>query len=215
MLLQNISMRYKLIRCFELIALFFVVPMSYAAGWLKGPKFLPLLMGLVYTLVVMYKNGGLPRSIFKLKFNGFFPAMAIRFAVVSFLLTLYVWRFEPENFLLLPLTKSRLWLAIMLFYPVFSALPQEIIYRTYFTFRYANLFRNERLAWAINAMFFGWVHVIFHNPVALAGGLITGIFWYQTYRRTGSLWAVTLEHALYGNLIYTIGFGHYFYVPDF
>lgn len=67
----------------------------------------------------------------------------------------------------------------------------------------------------INALLFGILHLIFHNPVAVTGGILTGLFWYQTYRNTRSLWAVSLEHALYGNLIYTIGFGHYFYVPDF
>ena len=214
-LLQNNSMRYKLLRYFELIALFIAVPMSYTVGWLRGPKFLPLFLGLVYTITVMYKKGGLPKDIFKLKFNGFLPSMVLRFLLVGTLLTLYVYIFEPGNFLVLPRTRLWLWLAIMVFYPIFSALPQEIIYRTYFTFRYADLFREERLAWIINALLFGWVHIIFHNEVALIGGLLMGMLWYQTYRRTGSIWAVTLEHAMYGNLIYTIGFGHYFYVPDF
>ncbi len=123
--------------------------------------------------------------------------------------------FEPENFLILPRTQTWLWLAIMIFYPIFSALPQEIIYRLFFIQRYKTLFTNEKLLWVMNALLFGLAHLLFHNPIAVLGGVLMGIFWYQTYVRTGSLWAVTLEHALYGNFIYTIGFGHYFYVPDF
>lgn len=208
-------MEQRIIRYLEILIVFVAPPLVYAAGWIKGPKFLALLAGLVYVLVVMAYSGAFPREAFRFRVGAYRKTILLRFLVVATLLTLYMAVFEPQAFLSLPRTYPRLWIAIMIFYPVLSALPQEIIYRTYFEFRFRSLFSNENLAMIANALLFGILHLIFHNPVAVAGGILTGLFWYQTYRHTGSLWAVSLEHALYGNLIYTIGFGHYFYVPDF
>lgn len=205
----------RIIRFLEILILFVAVPLVYAEGWIKGPKFLALLAGLVYVLVVMAFSGAFPREALRFRLGAYRKTILLRFLVVATLLTLYMAVFEPQNFLILPRTRPWLWLAIMIFYPIFSALPQEMIYRTYYEFRFRPLFHNESLAMIVNALLFGILHLIFHNPVAVAGGILTGLFWYQTYRNTGSLWVVSLEHALYGNLIYTIGFGHYFYVPDF
>ncbi|MEJ5303665.1 MAG: CPBP family intramembrane metalloprotease [Bacteroidales bacterium] len=199
----------------ELGILYLLAPVIYALGWVQGPKFLALLVGLIYVILVILANKKLPHTVFKLRFHGFLQTMITRFLVVALGLTFYMLHFEPENFLILPRTQTWLWLAIMVFYPIFSALPQEIIYRLFFIQRYKTLFANEKLLWIMNALLFGLAHLLFHNPIAVLGGVLMGIFWYQTYVRTGSLWAVTLEHALYGNFIYTIGFGHYFYVPDF
>jgi membrane protease YdiL (CAAX protease family) len=38
-----------------------------------------------------------------------------------------------------------------------------------------------------------------------------GLIFAWRYLRTNSFWAVALEHALYGNLIFTIGLGVYFF----
>ncbi|MGC8866065.1 MAG: CPBP family intramembrane glutamic endopeptidase [Bacteroidales bacterium] len=208
-------MSQRIIRYLELLVIFVLFPLVYAAGWISGPKFLALLAGLTYVLLIMAFSGNFPTEAFRLRLGTYRRTILWRFAIVTTLLTLYMAFFEPENFLILPRTHPRLWLAIMIFYPIFSALPQEIIYRTYFQFRFRLLFSNENMAMLINALLFGILHLIFHNPAAVMGGVLTGLFWYQTYRHTGSLWVVVLEHALYGNLMYTIGFGHYFYVPDF
>lgn len=208
-------MEQRIIRYLEIIILFVAFPLIYAAGWIKGPKFIALLSGLVYVLLAMAFSGSFPSQAFRFRLGSYRKTILLRFLVVATLLSLYMAVCEPHNFLILPRKHTWLWLAIMVFYPIFSALPQEIIYRTYFDFRFRPFLFNEKQAMIVNALLFGILHLIFHNPVAVAGGTLTGLFWYQTYRHTGSLWAVSLEHAMYGNLIYTIGFGHYFYVPDF
>jgi membrane protease YdiL (CAAX protease family) len=62
----------------------------------------------------------------------------------------------------------------------------------------------------ISALIFAWMHLIFRNPLAVILTLVGGWFFAQTYARTRSLRLVCLEHALYGNLIFTIGLGEYF-----
>jgi membrane protease YdiL (CAAX protease family) len=54
-------------------------------------------------------------------------------------------------------------------------------------------------------------HIVFRNWPAIlltcAGGWLFG----TTYRRTSSLLLVSVEHALYGCAIFTIGYGNYFF----
>lgn len=199
----------------ELTLLFILAPLLYKTGLIGGPKFLALLLGLIYTFGVMVRGGIWHGEFWRLRFNTYLSIILIRFTAIGIILTMYVWYFERDHFLVLPRNHTELWLAIMVFYPIFSAFPQEFIYRVYFTQRFGHLFKNEWWAAAVNALLFGWLHIIFQNPVAVAGGFLMGLFWFFTYHKTQSLWAVTMEHAIYGNLIYTLGWGHYFYVPDF
>ena len=45
------------------------------------------------------------------------------------------------------------------------------------------------------------------HPQYAAQGLLAGIIFANTYRRTNSLAMVTLEHSLYGNAIFAMGLG--------
>ena len=51
----------------------------------------------------------------------------------------------------------------------------------------------------------------FANAFALAFTFVGGIFFLSSYRRTGSLLFSDLEHALYGDFLFTIGWGEYFF----
>lgn len=127
----------------------------------------------------------------------------------ALVLALIVW--SPERLFDFPRKDPLLWVAIMILYPVFSVYPQELIYRRYFFRRFALLFHSSaQLVWA-SAVVFSWMHVIFRNEFALAMTFIGGWFFADTYRRTGSLRLACLEHALYGNLAFTIGLGNFIY----
>jgi membrane protease YdiL (CAAX protease family) len=96
-------------------------------------------------------------------------------------------------------------------YPFLSALPQELIYRVFFFHRYQSLFGSEhRLIWA-SVLTFAFLHIIFGNLVAPLLTLPGGYLFARTYVRTGSLSAVAIEHAAYGNIVFTVGLGAYFY----
>lgn len=145
--------------------------------------------------------------------------MLIRFAVGATLLTLGTYLFEPELFLRLPRERTGLWLAIMVLYPVFSVYPQEVIFRTFFVRRYGDALRTLGGTWAlvlVGAAVFGWAHVLFgadNRATAIAVGLSTlgGVLFMTTYLRTRSTAAAAAEHALYGDLLFTVGLGWYFY----
>ncbi|HXZ68156.1 MAG TPA: CPBP family intramembrane glutamic endopeptidase [Alphaproteobacteria bacterium] len=107
------------------------------------------------------------------------------------------------------------WAIIMVFYPLVSAFPQELIYRTLFFHRFGALFGNARaLAAAVNGILFGFAHIMFGSwiSVVLSGSLGFVIAW--RYSRARSFWGAWFEHALYGDLVFTVGLGRYFFTGN-
>lgn len=205
----------KFLLATELVILFITIPLLFYFDWIPGPKSIPLLLGFVYCLAILLLDKNFERK--KLGANRFkgFRFILKRFAVTAMLLALYVVIFEPADLFIILKQNLVLWVAIMIFYPLWSALPQELIFRVFFFHRYKTLIKNFNILMLLNAFLFAFMHIIFNNWIALVGGFIVGIFWAQTYIRSQSLLTVSVEHAIYGNFIYTIGLGKYFYVPDF
>ena len=52
--------------------------------------------------------------------------------------------FFSSQFMFLPVLNFKSWLLIITFYPILSALPQEIIYRSFFFNRYFHLFNSKK-----------------------------------------------------------------------
>jgi len=135
----------------------------------------------------------------------------LRTALLCALLGVAVWRFVPQ--LLFSLLKSSplLWVAIMLLYPLLSVYPQELIFRAYFFHRYQPLFGAGWLMIAASALAFGFVHIIFGNWLSVVLSAAGGVLFGMTYLQSGSLLLACVEHALFGNFIFTIGLGQFFY----
>jgi membrane protease YdiL (CAAX protease family) len=101
----------------------------------------------------------------------------------------------------------------MILYPILSALPQEFIYRTYFFHRFGDVMTLKYSTIIASAVAFAFVHIVYDNWWAVGLSFIAGLLLGTTYARTKSLFWVTVEHAIYGGLIFTIGMGSYFYEP--
>jgi len=102
----------------------------------------------------------------------------------------------------------------MLLYPIWSAYPQELIYRTFFFERYKDIFFKKWLMILANSILFGFLHIIFGNWVSVLGATIIGFIFSLTYSKHQSLLAVATEHAIIGDIVFTIGLGQFFYVAD-
>lgn len=96
----------------------------------------------------------------------------------------------------------------MLLYPILSAFFQEVIF---FALRYINLFKNKNFFIFINALIFALVHLLYGNLIAVVFSFFGGILFIKTYLKSNSTLLYWVEHSLYGNFIFTIGLGHYFY----
>lgn len=194
----------------ESFALYIVPPLLIMAGILPKAAVMPLLWaGLLYAYVVMRRSG---RKLFRFHIDKteLFHIFR-RFAVLGPLMGLFVWLLFPELLFFILKTNPLLWLMIMLLYPLLSALTQEVLFRAFFSYRYGDLIRNEQLFILVNALLFAYVHSLFGNLIAVVFSFLGAIMFMHTYLKSRSLFSSTLEHALYGNLIFTLGIGQFFY----
>lgn len=137
--------------------------------------------------------------------------IVVRFAVLAAVLVASVWWAQPEALFSLPRQRPALWLLILLLYPLLSVWPQELLFRRWFFQRYGAMLGFNVGLLVVNSLAFGWAHVVLRNPVAILLTVGGGWLFADTYRRSGSLALVCLEHALYGGLVFTVGLGPFFY----
>ena len=133
-----------------------------------------------------------------------------RFVLVAAGLSAALHVYMPQALLQFPRQRTGLWALVMVFYPLVSVMSQGIVYRAFYTLRYASLF-PAALKTLAGAAVFSFAHLAFANVFALAFTFVGGLFFLNSYRRTGSLLFSNLEHALYGDFIFTIGWGQYFF----
>ncbi len=134
----------------------------------------------------------------------------LRFIPAAVFLTVIILMLEPDKVFDMVRNDFNAWLFVVIAYPLFSVYPQEIIYRAFVFHRYDALFPKQRFMIHVNALSFGYLHIIFGNYLAIFLTYGAGYLFARTYAESKSLLAVSIEHALYGILIFTIGFNSYF-----
>ncbi len=133
------------------------------------------------------------------------------FALSAIVLTVCTLLIIPERFLSFPRQNPLVWALVMLFYPLFSVYPQELIFRTFLFHRYAPIFPTAAARITASAVAFAAAHAFLNTVIAVVFSLLGGIIFAWTYHRSRSTMLVWLEHALYGCFAFTIGLGWYFY----
>lgn len=133
------------------------------------------------------------------------------FAVGSALIGALVAVLMPDRLFALAAERPGLWLKIMTLYPFTSVLAQEFAYRVFFFHRYGPLFHSRWTLIFVNALAFGFAHILFRNWLAVGGTFVIGLLLAWRYERTRSFWPVYAEHVLWGWLAFTIGLGVYFF----
>lgn len=201
----------------ELVALFIGIPIFlYFFNKIHIPKSIPLLIAFLFTLTYLLRSKSFSKKSFGLNEYKSWKQFGIRIGISLIAITLLSITFLPQDRLFyLPINNFKLWALIMIFYPLWSAFTQEVIYRGYYFHRYLKLFKSENTAIAVNGLLFGLLHIIFRNWIAVIGATVIGLIWAYTYFKHRSIIIVSIEHAIVGNYLFTIGLGYYFYVPDF
>lgn len=194
-------------------ALFLGVPAIVAARWVPVPV-IPVLLAMTAGcwLTLQWRHHIQVRSLLRPKVPSreWRRVLVLYFVAIPCLVGL-LWLINPSVMFFLLRRHTGFWLLIMFAYPVFSVLPQELVYRAFFFERYRPLFGRGVGMTAASALVFGYGHLVFHNYVAVALTFLGGWLFATTYRRSSSLFLVSVEHALYGCAIFTIGFGQYFF----
>jgi membrane protease YdiL (CAAX protease family) len=196
---------YKLI---EFFVAFIVVPISFV---LEYPVLLKMIIGVSGFLYILFVLLRVENNQFKiakdLNWKLFWNQTLLKLLAIIILTTIYVWWFDKTNLFSAVLNKPLLWLAILFIYSVFSVYPQELIFRTFFFQRYEGLFKSKALFIFINAIVFSLAHLFFRNTLVLVLTLLGGLLFGFTFYNTKSTLLVTIEHAIYGCWLYTVGMG--------
>lgn len=135
--------------------------------------------------------------------------------ITGVLLALGVYLFDRENFFNLPLGNIPIWLLLCVFYPVFSAYGQEIIYRTFLFKRYKKLFNTKWMMILASAVTFSFVHIVYFSYISIVLSFIAGLYLAYKYEKTKSVLFTSILHGLFGNIVFTVGLGQYFWFDMF
>jgi membrane protease YdiL (CAAX protease family) len=192
----------------ELFSLFVVIPISFAVEFPVWIKMILGLSGFGYVVFVLLRIENKKFKIFDhLNWKQFWKQTLLKLLGIAVITTLYMWIFDSSNLYIVIRHKPVLWVVILFVYSLFSVYPQELIYRTFFFQRYESLFKNEKAFILINAVLFSLAHIFFKNALVVFMTFIGGVLFALTFKKTKSTLLVSIEHAIYGCWLFTVGMG--------
>lgn len=210
MKLQRTS--YKLT---ELFLLFIVLPVSLVLEYSPYIKIGLLLSGFVYVIWILLKVEKQKFIINKLlNWTQFWRRTLVLLLAICVLTIVYMFFTDASKLFFVVKTKPLLWIVIVFVYSAFSVYPQELIFRTFFFLRYECLFKDSSLFIFINAIIFCLAHLLFKNTLVLLLTFLGGILFAMTFQRTRSTLLVSIEHAIYGSWLFTVGMGEMLGFPS-
>ncbi|WP_263351465.1 CPBP family intramembrane glutamic endopeptidase [Acidicapsa acidisoli] len=201
----------------ELLIVFIGLPLGYRFSPVRIPALPVLWLVAGYALWQLMRDRSFDRRQLwnTAPLAGHLGAILLIFAVVALGLWVGTHWMAPQLEWGFVRQHPRLWAAVMVLYPVLSVYPQGILYRAFFLHRYAGLFSDTAVGrWVLivaSAAAFGFLHIIFRNSLAVGLTFCGGVLFAWRYAETGSLLTSSVEHALYGCWLFTVGLGQYFY----
>jgi membrane protease YdiL (CAAX protease family) len=199
------SVNYKLT---EFFIIFIIFPISFA---LHYPWQLKLVFGVLGFFYIIYILLNIEKNRFKiapnLNWKLFWKVTLLKLVLIAIITTLFVWLTDGGQLFEVLSNKPKLWIIILFVYSIFSVYPQELIYRTLYFQRYESLFKSKSLFIFVNAVVFSLAHMFFKNTLVLFLTFLGGILFALTYNKTRSTILVSIEHAIYGSWLFTVGMG--------
>ena len=199
------SKAYKII---EFILIFIIIPFSFLYDYSVWVKIGIAVFGFAYIIWMLLRVEKLKLAISKhINWKSFWKMMLKRFIAVLVFSVGYMSIVAKNDLFDVVINKPLMWLIFVVIYSVTSVYPQELIYRTFFDARYKVFFTRHWLFILVNGLVFSFAHIIFWNPLVLCFTFIGGLFFAITYDKTKSTLLVSIEHAIYGSWLFTVGMG--------
>lgn len=192
----------------ELFILFILLPISFTIPYAVWIKLSIGFLGFLYVIYVLLK---VENEKFKIAPNlnwiHFWKETLLKFLIIACLTSLFVWFTNKQMLFEVVINKPIMWIIFLLVYCFFSVYPQELLFRTFYFKRYKNLFKNESLFLFVNAILFSLAHMFFKNSLVIILTFLGGLLCAFTYNDTKSTLLVSIEHAIYGSWLFTVGMG--------
>ena len=123
-----------------------------------------------------------------------------------FLIITMIMLFGDESFLKdLDLKKFYFTSILLLFYLLFSVIPQEIIFRFLFFYKYKDYFNKFEIL-LLNSLVFSFCHLIYFDIYILLFSFFGNLLFTFNYMKNKSLLVVIVEHFLLGQTLIILGF---------
>lgn len=202
----------KISRYLELIFIFVFLPLLMKFNLIPLPRLISLLIVFTFVLMISIRFNYLEKKWYKLpvlekRYN---LKMVAIYLGTFFFLTAYIYFILGEKPFVLVRERPILMLIISIFYPLISAFPQELIYRSFYFERYKSILPPKALLLS-NMFAFSFLHIIYNNYPALILTLISGFVFTLGYEKRRSLLLVTIEHSILGLIVFLTGMGRFFY----
>jgi len=160
---------------------------------------------IVWISVQHRKNLFTPKQ--QVKPQGFWRRTIINLILIFIASYAYIQPLNPDLLFSSMMKHPWVWLQFLAIYTFISVVPQEYIYRIFFFYRYRKLINNPIGFYLLNAFVFCLAHLFFYNWFVLLFTFVGGYIFAYTYNKTKSWFWVSIEHAIYGGWLFTIGLG--------
>jgi hypothetical protein len=180
----------------ELVALFVFLPVILYLDIPLSLKIASVSAGFLYSIWVLLRSGLLnSKTLFFINLQKFIKTILFRFLVVVIITTAVIYFTDPGNLFIVVRKAPLMWIGFTFIYALLSVYPQELIYRHTITLI------------VLNAIFFSLAHVVFLNWRVLIITFVGGLLFATTFLKSRSLMVTSIEHALYGSWLFTVGMG--------
>lgn len=196
----------------EFVLLFILFPILLFTD-LLSISFIPILLVMsgVFVWLLIRDKSFRRRRLFSWRIAGSeLKSIMKTFLPVAALMTLTVWWWNPDYLFILPRSEPLIYIGLLIFYPLFSVIPQGIAFRAFFLHRYSGIIKGYWSIIIASAIMFAFGHIIFRNWVAILLTFIGGVLFAKRYLDSKSLAASLFEHTLYGIWLFTCGLGNFF-----
>ena len=201
-------MSSSLYKLSELFIIFIGIPVAFAFPFNPWIKLCIGLMGFLYIIIVLLRIEKLKFKIApNLNWKSFFKKTFLKLLLIALITFVFIFFTDKDALFNVVISKPKLWVVILFVYSFFSVYPQELVYRTFFFQRYKGLIKNKNLFIFISAIVFSLGHFFFRNTLVLVLTFLGGLLFAITYYKTKSTLLVSIEHAIYGSWLFTVGMG--------
>jgi len=189
--------------------LYLALPLLIAVVLPPGSMFPALFAGTAFGIWLLHRTGGFRWR--DLRQGRIEPAAVAVFAVVTMAVALAVSIGTSGDPLRFATANPGFLVLILIFYPILSALPQELVFRVLWYHRYAPILPGGWPGIILNAAVFSLAHLMYWSGIVAVMTFVGGLAFAWAYQRRGSFPMAVVMHALAGQIVFALGLGMFFY----
>jgi len=196
----------------EFLLFFILAPLGIAVFLPPSMMFTALGVFTLLGLVLLMRTPGFSWAVM---FQGWSGVRLMPVVLIAGAVALASWVIlsfsAPDRLFALLKHRPDVMLIIAVFYPLVSALPQELIFRVLFFRRYKPVIPAGRGAVVLNATLFSLAHLMYWSWVVAVMTFVGGLIFAWAYKTRESLPLAIVLHSVAGVVLFAFGMGYYFY----